>query len=171
MTTFSERLRFERENLNYTQKEFAEKLNIASNTYNGYETGNRMPNLEIVSSLADALNISVDYLLGRTDIKDNHKNKPCLYFANRIKSLRESFSLTQVELAKKFNVTSRTISQYERGIRTPDFNLLNNFADFFNVSVDYLLGRTDSKEFIRLSDDDLLQLNKFIDFLTEKFKK
>ena len=70
MSVFSNRLRAEREYCGYSQKEFAAKVNIAANTYNGYETGNRMPNLEVVSLLADSLKVSVDYLLGRTDIKN-----------------------------------------------------------------------------------------------------
>ncbi len=68
-------------------------------------------------------------------------------FQNRLKQLREENNLTQLELAQKFNITSQTISQYERGIRTPDFNLLNSITDFFGVSVDYLLGRTDIRNF------------------------
>lgn len=100
------------------------------------------------------------------------------YFANRIKTLRENIGLTQIELAKQFNITSRTISQYERGLRTPDFSLLNQFANYFDVSVDYLLGRTNVKntkndspynELIykidSLSADNKKRLEHFVDFL------
>lgn len=66
---FATRLRQEREELGLMQKEMAQKLNIPSNTYNGYETGKRSPNLEVAKQISDALDISVDYLLGRTDIK------------------------------------------------------------------------------------------------------
>ncbi|MCC3864174.1 helix-turn-helix domain-containing protein [Terrisporobacter petrolearius] len=45
----------------------AEKLNIPANTYNGYETGKRSPSLEVTKEIADFLEVSVDYLLGRTD--------------------------------------------------------------------------------------------------------
>lgn len=105
-------------------------------------------------------------------------------FANRLKDLREENNLTQVELAQKFNITSQTISQYERGIRTPDFTLLNSIADYFNVSVDYLLGRTDIRNFEentiaahtddrtkQLSEESMKQLNNFIDFLIAQEKK
>lgn len=75
MSIFSDRLRISRETLtNYSQKEFAKKVNIAPNTYNGYETGNRMPNLQIVTLLADAIGVSVDYLLGRTNIRNFNDN-------------------------------------------------------------------------------------------------
>ena len=64
---FSNRLRQERENLKLMQKEMAQKLNLPANTYNGYETGKRSPALDVAKHIADTLDISVDYLLGRTD--------------------------------------------------------------------------------------------------------
>lgn len=67
-------------------------------------------------------------------------------FGNRLKKLREEFNITQTELAKKFNISPPSISQYEKDVRSPDFNLLVKMADFFGVSTDYLLGRTDIRE-------------------------
>ncbi|MDY2734712.1 helix-turn-helix domain-containing protein [Intestinibacter sp.] len=64
---FSKRLRTEREKLGLKQKEMAEKLNMPSNTYNGYETGKRIPALDVASNIADALNVTTDYLLGREE--------------------------------------------------------------------------------------------------------
>lgn len=64
---FATRLRNERESLGLKQKEMADKLNIPANTYNGYETGKRSPSLEVTKEIADFLEVSVDYLLGRTD--------------------------------------------------------------------------------------------------------
>lgn len=70
---FATRLRQEREELGLMQKEMAQKLNIPSNTYNGYETGKRSPNLEVAKQISDALDISVDYLLGRTNERNLNK--------------------------------------------------------------------------------------------------
>ncbi|SFE89320.1 helix-turn-helix domain-containing protein [Peptostreptococcus sp. D1] len=64
-------------------------------------------------------------------------------FGMRLKELRENMNLTQTELASKFNVTPPSISQYEKDVRSPDYELLIKIADFFDVSTDYLLGRTD----------------------------
>lgn len=72
---FANRLRQEREQLGLMQKEMAQKLDIPSNTYNGYETGKRSPNLEVAKHISDTLNISVDYLLGRTDERSINKEK------------------------------------------------------------------------------------------------
>lgn len=63
-------------------------------------------------------------------------------FKDRFKSLRVEHMLTQVEIGNILNVSQRTISNYELGERFPDENLLNSIADFFDVSLDFLLGRT-----------------------------
>ena len=74
-TSFHERLKLARKNLNYSQKEFAQKLHIAPNTYNGYETGNRTPNLDTLKLLSVNLNVSSDYLLGLSSLKSCYTDK------------------------------------------------------------------------------------------------
>ena len=64
-------------------------------------------------------------------------------FSKRFKELRLKKGLNQPELAKLLNVAKQTVSNWENGNRTPDSNMLLKLADFFDVSVDYLLGRTD----------------------------
>lgn len=64
-------------------------------------------------------------------------------FKDRIKFLRNKANLTQKELADRLNLTRSALSLYELGKRDPDTETIGLFADFFNVSVDYLLGRTD----------------------------
>ncbi|MGG2466823.1 helix-turn-helix domain-containing protein [Paraclostridium bifermentans] len=66
-------------------------------------------------------------------------------FGDRLKSLRKALGLTQKELGDKLNVSGRVIGYYESNDRFPDKETLTNIADFFDVSVDYLLGRSDAK--------------------------
>ncbi len=61
----------------------------------------------------------------------------------RLRALRLDSNLTQQELAKKLNSTNKSIWNYENGIAIPPSDVLIAYADFFNVSTDYLLGRTD----------------------------
>lgn len=63
-------------------------------------------------------------------------------FQSILKSLRTSKKLTQEELAKKLKISRSTIGMYENGSREPDYEMLEMIADFFNVDIDYLLGRT-----------------------------
>jgi Predicted transcriptional regulators len=64
-------------------------------------------------------------------------------FQSRLKSLRTKHNMTQAELGKKINVTKVSVSGYETGNRTPDTDTLQRIAEVFEVSVDYLLCRTD----------------------------
>lgn len=64
-------------------------------------------------------------------------------FQNIFKQLRLSSGLTQVEMAEKLGISRSTIGMYETGAREPDFDTLEKIADFFNVDIDYLLGRTE----------------------------
>ena len=60
-------------------------------------------------------------------------------FGNILKNLRMSNGLSQEELSNKFGVSTSTIGMYETNKREPNFDLLKEFANFFNVSTDYLL--------------------------------
>ncbi|MGI6042145.1 MAG: LexA family protein [Candidatus Alectryocaccobium sp.] len=89
-------------------------------------------------------------------------------FSDRIKSLRLQHNLTQNDLAEKIKVNKQTISQYERGVRRPDFDTLNELCDFFNVSSDFLLGKSDvtvrlldMDSLSVLSDNDRISLGKY----------
>lgn len=62
----------------------------------------------------------------------------------RLKELREQAGYTQEQLAKLLNISRSRLSMYEQGKREPDFEMQEVFADFFNVSLDYIAGR---KEF------------------------
>lgn len=62
---------------------------------------------------------------------------------NRIKLLRTHNNLTQVELSKALNISNTTLSQYETGQRIPSDDVKMQIAEYFNVSIDYMLGRTD----------------------------
>lgn len=61
---------------------------------------------------------------------------------NRMKLLREQHNLSQTDLARILNISRQSYNFYENEKRDPDTEMLIRIADFFNVSLDYLLGRT-----------------------------
>lgn len=62
----------------------------------------------------------------------------------RLKLLRKQKHMSQLSLAMKLNTTQMSISRYETGKREPNLKTLILIADFFDVSIDYLLERTDN---------------------------
>lgn len=62
---------------------------------------------------------------------------------NRIRDLREDRDLRQADVAEATGIDQRTLSNYETGKTSPDGFALIKLADFFGVSIDYLVGRTD----------------------------
>lgn len=98
----------------------------------------------------------------------------------RISLLRQELKLTQKELAEKFNISPSSIGMFEQNRRSPDSELLNKFADFFNVSVDYLLGRTNKRnsreqnfvtnlDISGLPDEAIKQVKDYIEFVKQKY--
>ena len=67
-------------------------------------------------------------------------------YKNRIRDLREDKDLTQKELAEHLKIHQTTYSDYERGNLNVPVLILHKLADFYGVSVDYLIGRTNIKE-------------------------
>ena len=65
-------------------------------------------------------------------------------FANNLKNLRAMKCISQAKLADVFGFTQQAVGRWEQGQSTPDYNTLVKLSNFFNVSTDYLLGRSDS---------------------------
>lgn len=68
-------------------------------------------------------------------------------FGKRLKTLRTDKNLKQSELADILELSTSTIGMYEQGRRYADLDTLKKIAEYFDVSVDYLIGRTDIKKF------------------------
>ena len=100
---------------------------------------------------------------------------------SKIRFLREEMEITQLELSKKLNMNNRVLSKIESGDRQLRDDELIKIADFFNVSTDYLLGRTtvrnDIETFAAHTDDEDLseeakaELENFKDYLRNKYSK
>lgn len=63
----------------------------------------------------------------------------------RLKELRKKRKISQIKLAIDLNMNQNTISRYENMEREADYETLIKFADYFGVSLDYLLGRSDRR--------------------------
>ena len=82
-------------------------------------------------------------------------------FDERLKSLRKKCGYTQVSLAETLGVSKGTVAMWETGKRTPDFETLIRLSDLFDVSTDYILGKSNDSSSAKLSDDDIEQLGRW----------
>ncbi len=103
-------------------------------------------------------------------------------FAERLKQLRKEKGLTQEELALIISKNRSTVAGYETERKEPDHETLKKLADYFEISVDYLLGRTDIRTSTRietkayhnldvcgLSDEAIKQIEDYIEFVKQKY--
>lgn len=106
--------------------------------------------------------------------------------ADRIKELRKQHNLTQAELGKILGVGKTTISMYENGNSTPNDEIKLKLSDYFNVSLDYLLGKSSQINHVEdrnitialhsdidydnLPDEAKSEINNFIEFIKQKYQ-
>ena len=67
----------------------------------------------------------------------------------RLKALREARGISQLKLAMDLNMNQNSISRYENGVRQADYKTLIALADYFDVSIDYLLERTEDPTILK----------------------
>lgn len=76
-------------------------------------------------------------------------------FSSRLRQLRNDAGITQDELAKAIGVSKSSVNMYERGEREPGFETMEAIADYFNVDMDYLYGRSDVKNAVKRAYDSM----------------
>lgn len=106
-------------------------------------------------------------------------------FAERLKLLRENKGLSQREFASEIGEIQQTVASWEKGKGSPSDDKKIRIANFFHTTLDYLLGRTDDPEpapdyilaahrkggIDELPDEAQKQLDEYIEFLRNKYKK
>lgn len=122
----------------------AEIIGISNTTYfNAYNYG-IVPNVRSLVRIADYFKISVDFLVGNVDNENFVKSENPETFLLRLMRLKnEKGILTVYDLADRIHIHRNVISQWVNKNYLPELDNLELIADFFNVSLDYLLGRTD----------------------------
>ncbi len=90
---------------------------------------------------------------------------------DRIRNLRDSEDIQQVDFAKKIGVSNVVLSRYESGERRPDYDTLLKIAEYFDVTTDYLLGKSENRESNSNKEVVLSKDEKDIAKRIEDFKK
>lgn len=136
------RLRELRKEKGLTQAELAQVVHTNQSQYGKYENGKTKLSLDNAKILADFFGVSIPYILGL----DNIFEKP----PTRIGELIDSSSKTLKEISKETGIAYPTLSGYNQGIRTPKKKNAQILADYFEVSIPYLLGLDDTRTLVSL---------------------
>lgn len=109
-------------------------------------------------------------------------------FGTILKKLRQDNNLTQDELAKKIETSRSNIANYENDKNMPSVDILEKLAKLFNVTIDYLLGKSDirnpekadldklqiglsAKDYSNITDEQIKQIEDFAKFVLKNNKK
>lgn len=131
-----------------SQSDIANVLSVKRNTYSKWENSiNDMP-LEFSNLLSNYYGTSMDYLLGLSYNRNYTPERIEINYrtlCQRLLEQRKERNITQEDLSDKLGLTQRSYSYYESGERIPKTFKLLIIAQFYGVSVDYLLGKSDEK--------------------------
>ncbi len=148
MINIGERIRFIRETYDLTQNDLALILKINKTSISHIERNDRIIPIEHLVTFSDYLNLSIDYILGLTEIKNYkdqisgiHLNK----MAESIKEICQSNHLTNLALATIIHSCESNIRNYKNGKYLILTTFLLELNAKYNYSIDWILGKTTHK--------------------------
>ena len=144
-----EKLKSLRENAQLRQEDIANILGIHRSTYTSYEIERDNIPINHLNTLCNYFNVSIDYILGITDLKQYPNSKKEInqtLLIKRLKDFRKENNLTQKQIAEIFKISRSTWTGYEYGNYQIPTIILYAISKKYHVSIDYLLGKIDYKE-------------------------
>lgn len=124
-------------------EEFAADIGVKPKVVARWLDAKYFPKFENVVKIADRLDCSVDYLFGRTFIRQSaHTDHPS-EFMDRFLSLKAENGLSEFVLAQKCGFQSSAISKWRHQHFLPNTNIMLKMVDFFGCTIEYLIGRSD----------------------------
>lgn len=140
---FASRLREERKKHQWSKRFLAAAIEVNENTYHHYEDGDCFPSLPKLLALANCLNVSLDYLCGRSHIRHIFFLPPeadiHALLAENLKQLRRQTGFAQKEIAKELHIHQHTYQSYEIQTRFPTYQTFLKLANFYHVPLDRLI--------------------------------
>ena len=138
MTNFQERLTELLQDNNLTKQQFAKNINKRLSTINEYFLNNYFPQIDLAITIANYFNVSLDYLFGLSDKKENLNKNDNPFFENfeiLVKTNNKSILNTMLDM----NFKESNYYRWKEG-KIPKTNNLLTIAKYFDVSLDYLIG-------------------------------
>lgn len=128
-----------------SNSEFAKRVGVNKSVISNIVNYGIIPSVKSLIKIADYLNVSLKYLLGETDKNEFIKSDNPTTFHFRLKELidEKNYKISQITNANSF--ARNSIHVWLKRKNLPSLEYLNSLANTFNVTADYLLGRTDFK--------------------------
>lgn len=134
------------EDLDCKKSDIPKMLNIDYNVFIKITEFGIVPKPIILMRIADYFDISVEYLLGRTENSNFLKSETPEAFLNRYQRLKAENNLTDYAIAQKLHIATSYTTNWKNKNYMPSIVNLIVLSEIFKVSIDYLLGRTDDRE-------------------------
>lgn len=150
--TLYDRIRKRREKLGMSQEELAYILGYKSrSTINKIETGINDITQSKIIAFANALKVSPAYLMGfevenMKGINTKHDVQTRDNRIKKLKEIREEMSLSKKQVAHDLNIPYSTYNNWEIGARDTSSDVLIKLSNYYNVSIDYIMGLTDNRD-------------------------
>ncbi len=131
------------DDLDCNKSKIPKLLNIDYNVFIKISEFGIIPKPIILMRIADYFDISIEYLLGRTDNEYFEKSETPSTFLERYKTLKSENNMSDYTVAQKLHVTTSYTTNWKNKHYTPSISNLIVLSEIFKVSIDFLLGRTD----------------------------
>lgn len=165
--------------LNISISTLLSNCELSRNTLSSMQSGGYYPRIEAIYKIAEYLNCSIDYLLGRTDVLNVNKKRTDVFFTpENLYTLRKQRGLTLENVGNYVGVGKSTVRKWEQGIiKNMGQDKIAKLAACLNISPAYLIDCENSiteeeekiLELIKLlSDDEFKQVSEYIDFVLFK---
>ena len=134
------------EDSDYKRSELAKLIPLSQSTLTNALTYGIIPSTKTLIKIADFFNVSINYLLGKTDIEEFYKSSSQTTFLMRFESLCEEKQVTHYKVGNDCFFDKSSISKWFSKNFIPELEIIELLCDYFNVSPDYILGRTDYRD-------------------------
>jgi transcriptional regulator with XRE-family HTH domain len=119
----------------------AAAINVAPMTVYRYLAGSRTPNIDNLIKLADNFSCTIDYLVGRAETNFFHSFKKRPTFAESFSAVLEKYKTSEYKLSKISGISRGGTFSWLSGKSEPTLDSLIRLADFFDCTIDFLIGR------------------------------
>ncbi len=120
----------------------ADRLGVNRKVISRYVKGKRLPSVDMAIRMSQHFECTIDFLLGRSDNNGKTEVVNAPLFKDRIVYLLQFFNKTKYVISKETHIDQSVIYDWQKGTVSPSMNSIIKLADYFDCSVEFVIGRT-----------------------------